>query len=110
MVGQRTLNPYVGVRILRPQPEMIDGALPGGEAVAAIPQTRIATMVDWAFAPDWLTVQQAVELSGHDVDTVRWLIEDGAVDTRRDGDTWLIEKESLYEFQEALAEVLHWWG
>ena len=92
-----TLNPYVGVRILRPQPDM-----------CGVSQTHVATMVDWAFSPDWLTVQEAARLSGHTREIVRWLIQDGAVDTKRDGDAWLIEKASLYEFQETLAEVLHW--
>jgi hypothetical protein len=36
------------------------------------------------------------------------LILDGGIDAKRDGDSWLIEKLSLYEFQEALALVLHW--
>jgi hypothetical protein len=36
------------------------------------------------------------------------IIEIGGVDAELDGDTWLIEKESLYEFQESLALVLHW--
>jgi len=67
--------------------------------------SRIVTPVTWAFAPDWLTVEQASYLSGHDEDTVRWLVEDGSIDTRLDG---LIDKESLHEYQEALALVLHW--
>ena len=69
---------------------------------------RIITPIVWLEFPDWLTPAQASYLSGHDADTVLWLIEDGAVETRCDGDAWLIEKASLYEFQEALAEVLHW--
>jgi excisionase family DNA binding protein len=65
-----------------------------------------ATLVTWAFAPEWLTIEEACELSGHSLDTLHWLIEDGAVDTRHDGDGWLIEKASLREFQEVLAEVV----
>jgi hypothetical protein len=105
MVGQRTLNPYVGVRILRPQPETRQ-TLPDGEAMAVIPQPHVATMVDWAFAPEWVTVKEASYLSGHDEDTVNWLVEDGSIDTGQDG---LIDKASLHEFLEALALVLHWW-
>ena len=71
--------------------------------------SRMATPVTWAFAPDWLTVEQASYPSGHDDDTVKWLILDGGVDAKQDGDTWLIDKESLHEYQEALALVLHWW-
>jgi hypothetical protein len=71
--------------------------------------TRIVTPVTWLAAPEWLTVQQAVELSGHDEDTVKWLILDGGVEARQDGDTWLIGKASLHEYQETLALVLYWW-
>ena len=71
---------------------------------------RVVTLVSWAFAPEWLTVQEASELSGHDVDTLHWLIQDGALDTRCVGNTWLVEKASLREFQEALLEVSHWYG
>ena len=70
---------------------------------------RIITPVVWLESPDWLTPEQASYLSGHDLETVHWLIEDGGVDARRDGGTWLIEKESLHDYQEALALVLHWW-
>lgn len=66
----------------------------------------IKTLVAWAFAPEWLTVEEASSLSGHDPDTLHWLIEDGALDTRRQGETWLIEKTSLWEFQQCLLEVL----
>jgi hypothetical protein len=72
------------------------------------PATRVVTGVSWVFAPEWLTVGEASHLSGHDADTLRWMIQDGAVDTKRQGDGWLIEKASLREFQEALLEVLHW--
>ena len=71
--------------------------------------SRIVTPVTWAFAPDWLTVEQASCLSGHDEDTVKWLILDGGVDAKRDGGAWLIDKASLHDYQEALALVLHWW-
>ena len=66
------------------------------------------TLVAWAFAPEWLTIEEASTLSGHPLDVLNWLIEDGAIDTRHDG-RWLIEKASLREFQETLAEVLHWY-
>jgi hypothetical protein len=63
------------------------------------------TVVTWAFAPDWLSVAEAVALSGHDEATVLWLVGDGALETRKDGETWLIEKNSLWEFQHALLDV-----
>jgi len=66
---------------------------------------RVITPVVWLEAPGWLTPAEASYLSGYDVETVRWLAEDGGFDTRDDG---LIDKASIREFQEALLEVLHW--
>jgi hypothetical protein len=66
---------------------------------------RIVTPVTWAFAPEWLTVGQACTLSGHTPDVMRHIVAIGGVDT---SDVGLIEKASLWEFQEALALVLHW--
>jgi hypothetical protein len=66
---------------------------------------RVATPVDWLFAPTWLTVQQACELSGWDPESLQEIIDEGGVDLN---DAGLIHKQSLYEFQETLAEVLHW--
>jgi hypothetical protein len=43
-----------------------------------------------------------------DVPLLRSLIEDGGVDARREGDDWVIEKQSLQEYQEALALVANW--
>ena len=61
------------------------------------------TLVSWAFAPDWLTLEEASALSGHPLDILEWLVKDGALDTGHDG---LIEKASLYEFRETLLEIL----
>jgi hypothetical protein len=67
---------------------------------------RVATLVDWLFAPEWLTLQQACELSGRDPESLQEIVDEGGVDLNNAG---LIHKQSLYEFQEALAEVLHWY-
>jgi excisionase family DNA binding protein len=69
--------------------------------MAGAAMAQVVTLVSWAFAPDWLTIEEASTLSGHDADTLRRLIEDGALDARRNGDGWLIEKAALREFQEA---------
>jgi hypothetical protein len=67
---------------------------------------RVATLVDWLFAPEWLTLQQACELSGRDPESLQEIVDEGGVDLNNVG---LIHKQGLYEFQEALAEVLHWY-
>ena len=70
---------------------------------ASYPKT--ATGVDWAFAPDWLDLDQACFLSGWDRGIMRSIIDEGGVDLN---DAELIEKCSLWEFQEALVLVRHW--
>jgi hypothetical protein len=66
---------------------------------------RIATLVDWLFAPQWLTVSEACRLSGWDRAAMLEIIDEGGVDL---DDRGLIEKDSLREFNETLALILHW--
>ena len=73
--------------------------------MSAVPTTRVATVVDWAFAPEWLTQEQACALSGWDKHSMLEIIDEGGVDTNPAG---LIERDILLEFQESLALVLHW--
>ena len=68
-------------------------------------EIRIVTPLTWATAPKWLTPEQAAFLSGHSMDYVQWMIDDDAVDLDDNG---LIEKRSLWNFQESLALVLNW--
>jgi len=68
------------------------------------------TPVTWALASDWLTIPDASRLSGFAPDLLCFLIGDGGVDAKQDGATWLIEKQSLLDYQECLALVLNWQG
>ncbi|MCK9598098.1 MAG: helix-turn-helix domain-containing protein [Sphaerochaeta sp.] len=68
-------------------------------------ELKRVTLVTWAFAPEWLTIAQAMELSGYDEETMAWLVQDGALESKQEGDTWLVEKASLWDFQEALLDV-----
>ena len=65
----------------------------------------MVTPVTWVFAPDRLTVEEACKLSGWDASSMTEIILEGGVDF---DDAGLIFKDSLREFQETLAEVLHW--
>jgi excisionase family DNA binding protein len=67
-----------------------------------------ATLVSWIDAPEWLTLQEAAHLSGFEFALLYEIIEDGGVEAERFGDRWLIEKESLREYQEALVMVADW--
>ena len=66
---------------------------------------NVATGIDWAFAPEWLTVEQACFLSGHDRLTMFSIIEVDGVDLDTEG---LLEKRSLREWQEVTVELAHW--
>ena len=70
-----------------------------------VQERRIATPVDWLFAPNWLTVEEACFLSGWDTASMLEIMDEGGVDLNLDG---LIHRQSLWEFQEACALVLHW--
>ncbi len=68
---------------------------------------QYVTPVTWLEAPEWLTPQEASALTGHSLAEIQAIIEEGGVELK-DGDQVLIEKRSLYDFQETLAEMLHW--
>lgn len=65
----------------------------------------MGTLVQWAFAPTWLTIEQARKLSGYDLETLKVLVDAGTLDTREDGGEILIEKAALREYQEAWLDM-----
>lgn len=67
---------------------------------------RIVNGVTRAFAPDWLTVSQACELTGYDRGFMLQVVEADGVDLDYAG---RIEKKSLWEWLEASAEADHFW-
>jgi hypothetical protein len=62
--------------------------------------------VAWIDAPQWLTIGEVCQLSEYDWGTMLYVIGIGGVDVELNRGTWLIEKESLYDFQESLTLVL----
>ena len=70
---------------------------------------RLPTPVDWALAPEWVTPEQAAFLMGrhYSVEDIYELMDLGAFDLKDAPDgTYLIERDSLLEYQEALQFVL----
>ena len=68
------------------------------------------TMVTWVFAPEWLTPAEAAALMGpvYSEASILALIELGAVDVKdTDRGGCLVEKRSLWEYAEALGEVVN---
>jgi hypothetical protein len=57
------------------------------------------------FAPEWLTIEEACFLSGWSESAMKEIIEEAGVNLNDEG---LIERESLYEFNECTALILHW--
>lgn len=62
---------------------------------------RIATGVDWVFALEWLTIQQACALTNRSALEMLDIIEADGVDLKDDAESILIEERSLREYQEA---------
>lgn len=69
--------------------------------------TMPATIVTWAFAPEWLTPADAASLMGpaYSADAIVTLIEIGGIVAEPSPDGLLIEKRSLKEYQESLWEL-----
>lgn len=66
---------------------------------------NVATGIDWAFAPDWLTIEEACFLTGHDRLTMYCIIGEDRVGLNTEGQ---IEKRGLWECQEVTVELAHW--
>lgn len=68
----------------------------------------IASIVTWTFAPAWLTPGDAARLLGpaYSEASILALIEAGALVAEEDAGGWLVEKRSLWEYRDALREVL----
>ncbi len=64
-----------------------------------------ATLVTWLFAPEWLTVEEAAQLTGRDPETIQELVARGCLDTKEIAGAIRIEKHSLRECHETLFEV-----
>jgi hypothetical protein len=105
VVEQGTLNPLVAGS----SPARVTFiSEPSSGVIMQFPMPRPTTLVSWIAAPDWLTIHEASDLSGHDPDTLRWMIQDGAVDTRVVDGQHLIDAKSLEEYQKCLLWVLSW--
>ena len=73
-INRPSSNPQAG-RSNRP-----GGALSLSESAPVMQETRTARLLDWVFAPVWLTLEQACFLSGWDQDSMLEIINDGGVD------------------------------
>jgi hypothetical protein len=62
---------------------------------------RIVTPVTWLMAPELLTIDEALHLSGWSESLLRWDVYEGWV-LANDGDDgeWLIDRDSLHDSME----------
>ena len=65
----------------------------------------MSTLVSWAFAPAWLTPQEAADLAGYSTDVILELVSEGILDWCEAEGNILIEKRSLREYQEAWLDM-----
>lgn len=61
--------------------------------------------LDWANMPEWITTEEAAEISGYHVNYVRRLMRQGKIEGRKAGTMWWIDRDSLKEYL-ALVEEL----
>lgn len=52
-------------------------------------------------AIDWLTTQEAAELSGYHPERIRELIRDGAIAATKKGNSWWVDRKSLVTYLRA---------
>jgi len=51
-----------------------------------------------ALDDDWVTVNEAVKLSGYNADHLRELIRDGKIDGHKFSIVWKVNRESLFSY------------
>lgn len=55
-------------------------------------------MHDMSDEPQWITTEEAVEMSGYHVNYLRQLIKDGKVNGRKFGPVWQVDSLSLMAY------------
>jgi hypothetical protein len=53
----------------------------------------------------WLTVKEAVKLSGYNADHLRELIRDGKIKARKFSIVWMVDRKSILAYQAKVQEL-----
>lgn len=53
---------------------------------------------DWATMPEWITTEEAAEVSGYHVNYVRRLMRQNKLAGRKAGTMWWVDRDSLKEY------------
>ena len=62
---------------------------------------------DWMSAPEWISVKQAADLAGYNVQHVQWLLRKGKVKAQKlqGGREWMIDRSSLQAYVKAMKSL-----
>jgi hypothetical protein len=61
--------------------------------------------VDWASMPDWITAEEAAELSGYHVNYIRRLMRAHKVNGRKAGLMWWVDRDSMRAYLAKVQEL-----
>ena len=61
--------------------------------------------IDWATMPDWITAEEAAELSGYHVNYIRRLMRQHKVNGRKAGLMWWVGRDSMRAYLEKVKEL-----
>ena len=54
---------------------------------------------------EWLTTQEAAELTGYDVTHIRWLIREDRVEGQKFGRDWMVNRRSIQNYTDAMKQL-----
>ena len=60
------------------------------------------TAMDWSVMPEWITTEEAAEISGYHPEHVRWLARGGKIGAEKKGRDWWIDRDKLREYLETV--------
>lgn len=61
-----------------------------------------APVKDWADLQEWITTVEAAQVSGYDVQYVRYLARAGRIGAEKKGRDWWIDRDKLKEYLDAV--------
>jgi len=60
---------------------------------------------DWGDMPEWITTEEAADLSGYHPEYVRRLARQGQIGAKKKGRDWWIDRDKLREYLDAVESL-----
>ncbi len=60
---------------------------------------------DWATLPEWITTEEAADVSGYHPEYIRRLAKAGKIGAEKKGRDWWIDRDKLRAYLEAVEEL-----